>query len=250
MSPQAGTGRWWLEHRDRAIAVAAELRRAGYLVEGPELTNDQHGWRVSWAPDTSGNPSRLGGLTPEPGTFRLLDMNTTAAATETEGTKAMNHAVADHLAARQAAEQRLADPAFAAKVLGERRITTEICAYCHAIEGGDADPIRCRYGVRSNGIKSHRFDTIEMDARLAEMATKIGLDAIRPNFFWGFDVPGEGIRFSTEYASGDENIDLYVFDGPDPEHAVVTYRISFGADTPASVIFAAGAEAMATRRNA
>lgn len=140
----------------------------------------------------------------------------------------------------------------------EHRITTDICAYCRRTESdimfADQDPSRCRYGVRVNGVKRHRFDEIEMDARLVEMIDRLDLLAgneIRPNFWWGFDLPTEGIRFSTEYASGDENIDMLVYSrdiSDDPNRGVVAYRVSFQAETPLSVIFAAAAEAMAARR--
>lgn len=123
-------------------------------------------------------------------------------------------------------------------------ITTEICAYCHT-QLGEGDPIRCKYGVRFRGVKVHSFREITMDARLAEMIQTAGLEAdtLRPNFFYGFDLPTEGVRFSTEYPSGDENIDMLVFDG-DPERSVLKYRVSFQDGTPLSVIFAAAAEAM------
>ena len=131
------------------------------------------------------------------------------------------------------------------------RITSLVCAYCHELASPDASP-KCR-GSRRSG---HRWDEITMDPRLAEILRLTGMHTqakivteadARPNFWWGFDLPGEGIRFATEYATADENVDMLVFDGADPEHSILRYRVSFQAETPLSVIIAAAAEAMSER---
>jgi hypothetical protein len=45
---EQGAGRWRYERYTTARTIANTMREAGYQVEGPGLTNDLNGWRVSW----------------------------------------------------------------------------------------------------------------------------------------------------------------------------------------------------------
>jgi hypothetical protein len=47
--PDRGTARFWIENVARADRLAHDLCRRGYRVEGPTLTTDRNGWRVSWS---------------------------------------------------------------------------------------------------------------------------------------------------------------------------------------------------------
>jgi hypothetical protein len=107
---------------------------------------------------------------------------------------------------------------------------TEVCAYCR-LRKAEADPKRCGYRKVRPGTDPHRFEMIEMDPRIAEVATAVAGDAFEGTFWYGADF--YNLRLVTEFAGGEDSIELIVFD--DDDLNIPSYKITF-AGAPTSVI--------------